>query len=133
MKKMSWVIGLMSALVLMSVYSVAVLSREAPVAIETQGDAIDAALDHILNAHGGLSVLRTPSTWVNEGLVYEDILGYSVVQYTSGAWTAEVGNAVVLEPVYNVEIGFTGEVSFVWKGTVDQSGNVVETEFALGN
>ena len=133
MKKMSWVIGLMTALVIMSVYSVAVLSGEAPVVIETQEDAIDTALDYILNSHEGLSGLRVPSTWVNEGLVYEDIVGYSVVQYISSEWTAEVGNAVVLEPVYNVEIEFTGEVDFVWKGTVDQSGNVVETEFALGN
>ncbi len=133
MKKMSWVIGLMTALVITSLYSVAVQSGEAPRVIETQEDAIDIALDYILNSHAGLSGLRIPSTWVNEGLVYEDIVGYSVVQYASGEWTAEIGNAVVLEPVYDVEVEFTGELNFVWKGTVDQSGNVVETEFALEN
>ena len=128
---MSWVIGLMTALVIMSLYSVAVQSGEAPRVIETREDVIDKALDFILNAHEGLSGLRIPSTWVNEGLVYEDIVGYSVVRFTSGEWTAEVGNAVVQEPVYNVEVVFTGELSFAWQGTVDQSGNVVETEFAL--
>ncbi len=131
MKKMSWVIGLMTALVIMSLYSVAVQSGEAPRVIETREDAIGSALDYILNGREGLSGLRIPSTWVNEGLVYEDIVGYSVVQFTSGDWTGEVGNAVVQEPVYDLEVVFNGEPSFVWKGRVDQSGNVVETEFAL--
>ncbi len=130
-KKMSWVIGLMTALVIMSVYSVAAQSGEAPRVIETRQDAIDTALNYILRSHGGLSELGTPSAWVDQGLVYEDILGYSVVQYANGEWTAKVGNAVVQEPVYDVEIVFTGELSFVWKGTVDRSGNVVETEFAM--
>ena len=132
-KKMSWVIGLMTALVITSLYSVAVQSGEAPRVIETQEDATDVALDYILNSHVELSGLRIPSTWVNKGLVYEDIVGYSVVQYASGEWTAEIGNAVVLEPVYDLEVVFTGELNFVWKGTVDQSGNVVETEFAMEN
>ena len=133
MKKMSWVIGLMTALVITSLYSVAVQSGEVHRVIETREDAIDAALDFILNNHEGLSGLQIPSTWVNEGLVYEDIVGYSVVQFTSGDWAAEVGNAVVQEPVYDVEVEFTGELSFVWKGTVDRSGNVVETEFVMEN
>jgi len=132
-KKMSLVIGLMTALVLTSLYSVAVLSREAPRVVETQEDAIDVALDYILNSYEGLSGLQIPSSWVQQGLVYEDIVGYYVVQYTSGKWTAEVGNAVVQEPVYDVEVEFTGELNFVWKGTVDQSGNVAETEFEMEN
>ncbi len=130
-KKMSWVIGLMTALVIMSLYSVAAQSGEAPRVIETREEAIDSALDYILNSHEGLSGLRTPSTWANKGLVYEDIVGYSVVLYTSGEGTAKVGNAVVQEPVFDVEVVFTGELGFVWKGTVDQSGNVVETEFEM--
>ena len=130
-KKMGWVIGLMTALVITSLYSVAAQSGEATRVIETQGDAIEVALDYILNSHGGLSELEIPSVWVDQGLVYEDIVGYSVVQYTSGEWTAEVGNAVVQEPVYDVEVVFAGELNFVWKGTVGQSGNVVETEFAM--
>ena len=133
MKKMSLVIGLMTALVLTSLYSVAVLSREAPRVVETQEDAIDVALDYILNSYEGLSGLQIPSSWVQQGLVYEDIVGYYVVQYTSGKWTAEVGNAVVQEPVYDVEVEFTGELNFVWKGTVDRNGNVVETEFFMEN
>ena len=133
MRKMSLVIGLMTALVLTSLYSVAVLSREAPRVVETQEDAIDVALDYILNSYEGLSGLQIPSSWVQQGLVYEDIVGYYVVQYTSGKWTAEVGNAVVQEPVYDVEVEFTGELSFVWKGTVDRSGNVVETKFVMEN
>ena len=131
-KKMSWVIGLMTALVLTSLYSIAVHSGEAPRIVESQEDAIDVALDYILNGHEGLSGLQIPASWV-EHLVYEDLVGYYVVQYTGGRWTVEVGNAVVQEPVYDVEVEFTGELSFVWKGTVDRSGNVVETEFVMEN
>jgi hypothetical protein len=131
-KKMSWVIGLMTALVLTSLYSIAVQSVVAPRIVESQEDAIDVALDYILNGHGGLSGLQIPASWV-EHLVYEDIVGYYVVQYTGGRWTVEVGNAVVQEPVYDVEVVFTGELNFVWKGTVDQSGNVVEIEFVMEN
>ena len=130
---MSLVIGLMTALVLTSLYSVAVLSGEAPRVVETQEDAIDVALDYILNSHEGLSGMQIPSSWVQQGLVYEDLVGYYVVQYTSGKWTAEVGNAVVQEPVYDVEVEFTGELNFVWKGTVDRNGNVAETEFEMEN
>jgi len=129
---MSWVIGLMTALVLTSLYSIAVQSGEAPRIVESQEDAIDVALDYILNGHEGLSGLQIPASWV-EHLVYEDIVGYHVVQYTSGKWMAEVGNAVVQELVYDVEVEFTGELNFVWKGTVDRSGNVVETEFVMDN
>ncbi len=131
MKKMSWVIGLMTALVISSLYSVAVQSGEVLRVIETREDAIDTALDYILKSHGGLSELEIPSAWIDRGLVYEDIVGYTIVRYTSGGWTAEVGNAVVQEPVYDVEIVFTGEQSLAWKGTVDRSGNVVETEFTM--
>ncbi len=93
-KKMSWVIGLMTALVLTSLYNIAVQSGEAPRIVESQEVAIDVALDYILDGHEGLSGLRIPSSWV-EHLVYEDIVGYYVVQYIGGEWTAEVGNAVV--------------------------------------
>ena len=105
---------------------------DGPTSIEGGGDCAR-ALDYILNSHEGLSGLPLPSSWAQKGLVYEDLVGYYVVQYTSGKWTAEVGNAVVQEPVYDVEVEFTGEMNFVWKGTVDRSGNVVETEFVIEN
>jgi hypothetical protein len=115
----------------MSLYSVAVLSWEVPMDIETQEDAIDVAIEYILNSHRVLWALEAPSEWVDQALVYEDIVGYYAVRYTSGEWTVEVGNAVVLEPVYDIAVVFTGDTGFIWKGTVDQSGNVVETEFSM--
>jgi len=130
-KKMGWVMGLMTVLVIMSLYSVAVQSGAASTVIESREDALETALDFIRNTHEALSGLQAPSKWVDEGLVYEDIMGYSVLRYTSGEWTAKVGNAVVQEPVFDIEVVFMGELGFVWKGTVDQSGNVVETEFEM--
>jgi hypothetical protein len=132
-KKMGWVMSLMTALVIMSLYSVAVQSGAAPTVKESRENALDTALNFILNSHEALSELQAPPKWVHEGLVYEDIVGYTIVQYSSGKWTAEVGNTAIQEPIYDIEIVFTGEQGFIWKGTVDQNGNVVETEFVLGN
>lgn len=61
---MGGVIGLMTALVLTSLYSVPVLSEKAPRVVETQEDAIDVALDYKLNGHEGLSGMQIPSSWV---------------------------------------------------------------------
>lgn len=69
----------MTALVLMSLYNVAVQSGEALKIVDTQEDAIDVALDHVLNSHEELSGLQIPSSWVDQGLVYEDLFGYYVV------------------------------------------------------
>jgi len=35
--------------------------------------------------------------------------------------------------MYHVEVEFTGELSFVWKGTVDQSGKVDEVALIIFN
>ncbi len=60
----------------------------------------------------------------------QEWVGTNTVQYTKGEWTVTVSNPVVLEPVYSVEIEFTGSPSFAWKGTVDQDGNVSTIELS---
>jgi len=54
------------------------------------------------------------------------MLGASKVQYLGKSWTITISYAVVWHPVYTVEIQYNGVPSFLWRGTVDQAGKVVE-------
>ena len=91
----------------------------------------DAAIDYILLYHRELRGLGTPSIWQERNLTPEGLVGSNVVEFTGVGWTVKVSNAVVLEPVYTVEIEFVGDVDFQWRGTVDQDGNVIELEFTV--
>ncbi|GAI73884.1 unnamed protein product [marine sediment metagenome] len=94
----------------------------------------ETALQYILANHPELSGLGNPSKirtpWFEGTLTPEGWVGSNTVQYTKGEWTVTVSNAVIRDPVYSVEVEFTGDNAFQWKGTVDQDGNVVEIEFA---
>jgi len=94
----------------------------------------ETALQYILANYPELSGLENPSKirtpWLEGILTPEGLIGSNTVQYTKGEWTVKVSNAVVRDIVYSVEVEFTGDKAFNWKGTVDQDGNVVEIEFA---
>ena len=91
-----------------------------------------AAIDFIIMNHKELQNLQIPSSWEIRDLNPERIPGISKLQYNSDGWTINVTNPVVLDPTYTVEIEYTGEISFHWKGTVDQNGKVAEMHFAAG-
>ncbi len=93
--------------------------------------ARDTAIDYVLSFHDELEGLKAPSSWRERNLTPEGLVGSNTVQYTSGGWKVTANNAVVRAPTYNVEIEYAGSVSFQWKGTVDQDGNVVEMAFTL--
>ena len=91
----------------------------------------DTAIDYILQTHEGLGALQVPSSWERRNLADDPpIPGLGALQYIGDGWTVNVTYPVVPEPIYTVEIEHTGEVSFHWKGTVDQDGNVAEMDFA---
>jgi len=130
--RMGMVIAMMTAIMISAVIVVAagnMVQEEVP-----EGPAFgrDMALRYLLenNAElaglGNPSMIRTP--WHEEFLTPEGWVGANTVQYTKGEWTVTVSNPVVLDPVYSVEIEFTGSPSFAWKGTVDQDGNVSTIE-----
>ena len=130
--KMGMVIGMMTAIVISAVIVVAagnIAQEEAP-----EGPAFgrDMALKYLLESKSELAGLGNPSKirtpWNEETLTPEGWVGANTVQYTKGKWTVTVSNPVVLEPVYSVEIEFTGSPNFTWKGTVDQDGNVSTIE-----
>ena len=89
------------------------------------------AIDFIIVNHKELQNFQIPSSWETRDLNPERIPGISKLQYINNGWTINVTNPVVLDPTYTVEIKLTGEVSFRWKGAVDQNGKVVEVHFAV--
>lgn len=94
----------------------------------------DIAIEYILENYPELNEIINPSTirtpWRFENLNPKNWVGSNNVQFTKGDWTVMVSNAVVLEPVYTVEVEYVGSDAFCWKGTVDQAGNVSVIEFS---
>ncbi len=96
-------------------------------------DALDTAINYILMTHEGLGDLQVPSSWETRTLTPEGFCGSSTLQFTGDGWTANITYPIVLKPTFTIEIEHTGEVYFLWKGTVDQDGNVVEIDIYAPN
>jgi hypothetical protein len=133
--KKGLVIAFLAALIIPAVYVYASRLGEPSQAPEGSVFGRDIALQYILDKYPELSELRNPSTirtpWNEENLTPNGWVGSNTVQFTKGDWTVKVSNAVVLEPVYSVEIEYTGSNAFCWKGTVDHAGNVSVIEYLL--
>jgi len=127
------VAGLIAALLIPAFVIVATQNNGTTDSLEGPVFGRETAIQYILANHPELSELENPSKirtpWFEGVLTPEGWVGSNTVQYTKGEWTVKVSNAVIRDPVYSVEADFTGDNAFHWKGTVDQDGNVVETEF----
>jgi hypothetical protein len=128
------VFAFMAALLIPAVFVYASRLGEPSDAPEGSVFGRDVALQYILESYPELSELVNPLTirtpWDMENLTPNGWVGSNVVQFTKGDWTVKVSNAVVLEPVYTVEVEYEGSNAFCWKGTVDQTGNVSMIEFS---
>lgn len=106
-----------------------------PISVEPEilspEDARDIAVAYLIENKETLKDLQAPSSWKVKELTPPDIVGYFSQQFTSEGWTVNVSNPVVWKPTYEVEIEYKGEVSFHWKGTVDQGVNVKESEYSV--
>ena len=122
------VIAFMAVLIIPAVYVYAARLGEPWYAPEGSVFSRDVALEYILESYPELSELVNPlkirTPWHEENLTPKGWVGSTTVQFTKGDWTVKVSNAVVLEPVYTVEVEYTGNNAFCWKGMVDQAGNV---------
>jgi len=105
--------------------------RRAKISPEPPEFARYKAIDYILQTHEGLGGIQTPSSWKTRDLNTERLPGVSKLQYIGNGWTVNVTNPVVLDPTYTVEIEYNNGISFQWKGTVDQDGNVDEMDFTV--
>jgi regulator of protease activity HflC (stomatin/prohibitin superfamily) len=90
----------------------------------------DTAVDYVLHAHGGLGDIQAPSSWESHDLT-PGLVGASNLQYVGEGWIVNVSYPVVQYPNYSVKIEYSGDISFHWKGAVDQSGNIEELEYSI--
>ena len=108
--------------------------EESAMSIETRilspEDARDLAVIYLIENKETLKDLEAPSSWTVKDLTPPNLVGYFSQQFTGGGWTVNVSNPVVWKPTYEVEIEYSGDVSFHWKGTIDQSANVEELEYS---
>ena len=131
--KMSMVAGLVAVLLIPALIVVAIDNSRETTDHEGPEFGRDKAIQFILDNYEELRDLVNPSKirtpWKEENLTPKGLVGYNTIQYTKGDWTVKVSNAVVLNPIYSVEIDFDGDNTFHWKGTVDQDGTVAVIEF----
>jgi hypothetical protein len=97
----------------------------------TPESAFEAVIRYLSRTHDELLEVAVSSSWETTDLTPEGHVGESKLQFSGAGWTVNVTWAVVLEPVYTFEIEYTGDVSFSWSGTVDQTGAVEEIEFEI--
>jgi hypothetical protein len=126
--KKGLVMAFIAALIIPSVFVYALRLGEPSEAPEGSVYGRDVALQYILDNYPELSELRNPSTirmpWNEKNLTPNGWVGSNTVQFMKGDWTVKVSSAVVLEPVYTVEVEYAGDIAFCWVGTIDQAGNV---------
>jgi hypothetical protein len=89
-------------------------------------DARDIAVEYIIMNMEAMKGIEIPSGWIAEETTPSGLVGFSSRKYMCEGWTINVSNPVVWKPIYQVEIEYTGEFTFSWDGTVDQSGSVEE-------
>jgi hypothetical protein len=89
-------------------------------------DARDIAIEYIIKNIEAMKGIEIPSGWIAEETTTSGHVGFSSRRYICEGWTVNVSWPVVWKPTYQVEIDYTGEFTFSWEGTVDQSGNVEE-------
>jgi len=94
-------------------------------------DARNLAIDYALRSHPELSGVKAATLWEAQDLTPLGLVGASKWQYVGEGWTVTVSYAVVQHPTYTLEIQYSGEISFSWSGSVDQAGNVAESEYQL--
>ena len=99
----------------------------------TPEDAFERVIRFLSLTHDELQGLAVASSWETIDLTPEGLVGASNLQFSGAGWIANVSWAVVLEPVYTFEIEYSGDIDFSWRGTVDQTGAVEETEFEISS
>jgi len=89
-------------------------------------DARDLAVEYVIENIEAMKGIEIPSRWIAEETTPSGLLGFSSRRYMCEGWTVNVSNPVVWKPTYQVEIEYTGEFTYNWEGTVDQSGSIEE-------
>jgi len=86
--------------------------------------ARDISVDYVIREY--LPAQTIPVTWAAEEITPKGLVGFRTVRYVSGQLVVTIGHPVVWKPTYAVSVEFQGSSPFLWKGTVNQDGSVVE-------
>jgi hypothetical protein len=89
-------------------------------------DARDIVVEYVIKNMEAMKGVEIPSGWIAEETTPSGLLGFASRRYICEGWTVNVSNPVVWKPTYQVEIEYTGEFTYSWEGTVDQSGSIEE-------
>jgi hypothetical protein len=89
-------------------------------------DARNIAVEYVIKNMDAMKGIEIPSRWIAEETTPSGLVGFSSRKYISEGWTVNVSNPVVWKPTYLVKIEYTGEFTYSWEGTVDQSGSIEE-------
>lgn len=93
--------------------------------------ARDNAIHYLLKNYSELEDLNFPEVWITEQTTPEMLLGSSTFRYLSEGWNVTVQYAIVWHPDFNIDIEYSGSISFHWSGIVNSDGEVSEIEFNL--
>lgn len=89
-------------------------------------DARDIAVEYVIKNMEAMKGVEIPSGWLAEETTPSGLVGFSSRRYMCDGWSVKVSWPVVWKPTYQVEIEYTGEFTYSWEGTVDQSGSIEE-------
>jgi len=89
-------------------------------------DARDIAVEYVIKNIEAMRGIEIPSRWIAEETTPSGLVGFSSRRYMCEGWSVKVSWPVVWKPIYQVEIEYTGEFTYSWEGTVDQSGSITE-------
>ncbi len=89
-------------------------------------DARDIAVEYVIKNMEAMKGVEIPSGWIAEETTPSGLVGFSSRRYICDGWSVNISWPVVWKPIYQVEIEYTGEFTYSWEGTVDQSGSIEE-------
>jgi hypothetical protein len=103
-------------------------SSSAAPEVSAQQQVRDDALTYIGLTHSETLPIIADISWTG-GRQETMLLGAETYLYTSGNWTLQVHNAVVLNPVYTISANYTADdVTVQWTGT-SENGTITETSY----
>ncbi len=89
-------------------------------------EALDIIIMYLKENYDEAEALEMTDEWSVADLTPEGLLGSSTIEYSGDGWTITARYPVVWKPTYSFEVGH--ESGFTWSGTVNQDGQVTETQ-----
>ena len=99
--------------------------KDAPEILSLEG-ALDILMAYLNENYDEAEALEITPEWSVANRTPEGMLGASTIEYSGDGWTIIASYPVVWKPTYSFEV--VHESGFTWNGTVNQDGEVTETQ-----